>query len=324
MVTVSIIIPFLNAERYLREAIASVEAQTWTDWEMLVIDDGSTDSSPMVATKAADADTRIRLLSRPSSAPTNAAAARNLGIQEARGEFVAFLDADDVYERDNLLVRLQAFQAHPEVMMVYGPTRWWHPEAEGRDWTEPMRREAGRVHQPPELLNRVLLLQRGHAPCTCGVMIRRRVLELVGGFDEAFSLYEDQTLWAKLLLRFPAYVTEVVGARYRQHEESATAHSERSGLYDRMRPHEARIAFLNWVRRHAGSSGFADSSVERALRLASAPYGDGSTMLTGPDRLILARYKLEDMLRSILRSLVRLRRPGRRDGDPGSIKTPVH
>jgi GT2 family glycosyltransferase len=287
MPLVSIILPFLNAGPYLAEAIASVEAQSEADWELLLIDDGSTDASPAIAARAAAADPRIRLITRPADNPGGAAAARNLGLREARGAFIAFLDADDLYEPGKLASQLAPFREHPEIMIVYGPTRWWHPGAEHRDWTERMRPLARRVHKAPDLLNRVLLMQRGHVPCTCGVLIRREALEMVGGFDEAFALYEDQTLWAKLLLRFPAYVTDLVCARYRQHGASATARSEQSGAYDRLRPHQARIAFLNWVRDHARASGLADPSVERALRLAFAPYGE-RTALSSATRWTIA------------------------------------
>jgi glycosyltransferase involved in cell wall biosynthesis len=296
MVTVSVIVPFRDAGPYLGEAIASVQDQTWRDWELLLIDDGSTDDSPLIAEEAATRDPRIRLLARPVGVPGNAAAARNLGIEWARGEFVAFLDADDVYERTNLQSRLECFEGRSDVAMVYGPTRWWHPGAEERDWTERMRREAGRVHHAPELVVRVLLLQQWQVPCTCGVLIRRPALEVTGGFEESFHLYEDQTLWAKLLLRFPVYVTDVVGARYRQHERSATAHAERSGVYHYRRPHESRVAFLTWVDDHARSSGLAAPSVQRALRLASARYGNRSAGLSLADRLTLMGHTLRTIV----------------------------
>jgi glycosyltransferase involved in cell wall biosynthesis len=292
VVTVSVVVPFRNAQRFLTEAVASVQRQTRSDWELLLVDDGSTDAGGELAVAAARADPRIRALHRPQGAGPSAAAARNLGIGAARGEFVAFLDADDVFEPGNLESRLDGFATHPEVRVVYGPTRWWHPGAEHRDWTEGMRRQAGRVHRPPELLNKVVLLQLGHVPCTCGVLVRRRALEAVGGFDEGFHLYEDQTLWVKLFLRFPVYVTPVVGARYRQHLDSATARSEAAGVYARTRPHQARIAFLAWVREHAREAGLADDSVERAIRLASAPYGDNAAALGAGERLALAGYRL--------------------------------
>ena len=313
MVMVSVVVPFLNAARYLPEAIASVQSQTCHDWEMVLIDDGSTDGSADIVARAAKADPRIRLLRRPSGALGSAAAARNLGILEARGEFVAFLDADDVYEPNNLQSRLQAFEAHPEVMMVYGPSRWWHPGVEHRDWTEGMRREAGRVHKPPELLNRVVLMQLGHVPCTCGVMTRRCALELTGGFDESLHLYEDQTLWVKLMLRFPTYVTTAVGARYRQHDDSVSAHAQRAGVYVRTRPHQARIAFLIWVRDYATTAGLSDISVDRALRLALAPYGNNRTMLAPVDRLMLARHHTEKKIRWSVNGVLRLLQSGRRN-----------
>ena len=305
MVTVSVVVPFLDADRYLAEAIASVQAQTWSDWELLLVDDGSTDRSAVIVAEAAAADPRVRALRRAPGVAGSAAAARNLGIREARGEFVAFLDADDVFEPDNLESRLHGFEAHPEVMVVYGPTRWWHPGAEHRDWTEGMRREAGRVHHPPELVNRVVLLQLGHVPCTCGVMVRRRALELTGGFDEAFHLYEDQTLWVKLMLRFPVYVTPAVGARYRQHAGSATARSEASGVYVRTRPHESRDAVLAWVRDHARHAGLADDSVERAVRLAVAANGNDTAALAPGERLTLAGHRLRKRVRRSMNGILR-------------------
>ena len=168
-----------------------------------------------------------------------------------------------------------------------------------------MRREAGRVHQPPELLNRVLLLQRGHVPCTCGMLIRRRALEVTGGFEESFHLYEDQTLWVKLLLRFPVYVTDVVGAG------TASMKSRLQRMLSDLgctttggRTSRAPPSWPGWTA-HARSSGLADASVQRALRLASARYGDSRATLTRTERLTLARYKLGKRVRSSLRGVLR-------------------
>ena len=111
------------------------------------------------------------------------------------------------------------------------------------------------------------------------------------------------------------YVTDVVGARYRQHDASATAQSERSGAYDRMQPHRARTTFLVWVRDYARASGLADPGVERGLRFAFAPYAELRTALTVRDRLTLAWVAACRKLRSVLRWLVILRQhisPGRR------------
>lgn len=297
--TVSIVMPFRDAAAHLEEAIASALGQTHGAWELLLVDDGSTDRSGAIATDAARADPRIRLHSRAAGLPGNAAAARNLGIEHARGAFVAFLDADDAYEPERLASQLRDFERHPEVDVVYGPTRWWHPGAEHLDVVEDLRPVAGRVHRPPELLARVLLMQRGQVPCTCSITVRRHALQRVGGFEEAFELYEDQTLWAKLMLRCRVYVTDEVGARYRQHGGSTTARSIEAGRYDRMRPHQAREPFLEWVGHHARASGLSDPTVERALRLALAPYPGRGPTPTRAERLARARWRSADRLRAL-------------------------
>jgi len=303
---VSVVLPFLDTEAFLADAIASVRAQTWPDWELVLIDDGSSDGSRVIAEAAARDDPRVRVLTRPEGIRGGAAAARNIGIRHAHGEFIAFLDADDLYEPHQLATLVHAFEQHAKVVMVYAPTRWWHPGAEARDWTEHVRGLGGRVHRPPRLFSRVLLLQRGHVPCTCGVMVRRTALGEVGGFEESFELYEDQTLWAKLMLRFPVYVEQRPGARYRQHDGSTTARSERSGAYDRMRAHAARPAFLAWAQQCARAHHVTDASVERAFRIAFAPYEDHRVPLTWRDRGLVAALHTDRLARMVVRRLLRL------------------
>ena len=296
MTSVSIVLPFLNAERYLEEAIASVECQTHQDWQLLLVDDGSTDASAAIARAAVGRDDRIHLFSSPPESDHGAAAARNLGIEHAEGDVVAFLDADDVYEQRRIETQVEALHRHPDAMVVYGPTCWWYPDADQRNWIEPMGKLAGRVHRPPTLLNKVVLLGRGHVPCTCSVTVRRTALDEVGGF-EPFQLYEDQTLWAKLFIRYPVYVSEYAGARYRQHEDSTSAQAQRSGEYDRTRPHAARAVFLRWVRGYVESTGLGDDSIERALRRAIAVNDGARTGLSFVDRTVLVRFGIEVRIR---------------------------
>ena len=96
MARVSAIVIFLNEERFLAEAIASVRAQTFRDWELILVDDGSSDGSAGIARAAAEEDPRIRVLAHPGGANRGMSASRNLGLSDARGEFVAFLDGDDL------------------------------------------------------------------------------------------------------------------------------------------------------------------------------------------------------------------------------------
>lgn len=309
MAVVSVVTPFLNAEAYIEQAIASVRAQTFGDWELLLVDDGSSDASPQIAAAAAAADERIRVLA-PDPDRRGAAAARNRGMAAARGSYFAFLDADDLYEPTKLAFELSLLERSPQAAWVYGPTLWWWEGENPRTWTETMRRFKG-VHRAPKLFNSVLLGQRGQVPCTCSVLIRRSAIEAVGGFEEAFALYEDQTLWTKLLLRYPVCVADVVQSRYRQHPDSTSSKASEGGDYDRYRPHAARIAFLHWAAEYARTNGLITPQTQRALRLAFAPYDLPEWSLGPVDHLTLAARRASDAavrtrraLRRSLRSMV--------------------
>ena len=92
MPSISVIVPVYQAEAYLQGCIESVKSQTFTDWELLLIDDGSRDGSPAICDRSAAEDPRIRAFHKPNGGVSTA---RNLGLQEARGEYIAFLDSDD-------------------------------------------------------------------------------------------------------------------------------------------------------------------------------------------------------------------------------------
>jgi glycosyltransferase involved in cell wall biosynthesis len=267
MPAISVITPFLNVEPYLSAAIESVQRQTFVDWEMILVDDGSSDRSVEIATAAAAEDPRIRLI---RSNGRGAAAARNAGLKIASGSFITFLDGDDLFEPETFEKDLEIFKANPGAMVTYGPTLWWFPEQPRHNWVEPMQSEAGRLHMPPKLLDEVILRQRSQVPCICAVMVRREALRAVGGFDEAFQLYEDQTLLVKLLLRYPAFVTGTPTSRYRQHADSTSARATASGVYDRMKPHSARVSFLEWVNIHIVTSNLMTPQLAQSLRFAFA------------------------------------------------------
>lgn len=291
----SIIMPFLNPGPFISEAIASVQAQTSADWELLLVDDGSTDGSSDLAAAAVAADPRIRLVPRPPRYRGGAAAARNLALAEVRGSFVCFLDADDIFLPDKLARQVAVLDQHPSAAMIFGPTEWWHPHAPVLDWTEPVRMRG--LIRPPRVLDRVILTLRADVPCICAVLIRRSALEGIGGFEEQFRLYEDQTLWVKLLSAHPVYADDVVTARYRQHPASVSAEAQADGSYDRLRPHSAREPFLEWTRSYLRERGRTGPSTERALRCAFARLGREREALTAGDRLSLAHQALERRLR---------------------------
>src|SRR5947208_2727549 len=124
---VTCIIIFLNEAHFLGEAIESVVSQSYPHWELLLVDDGSSDDSTSLAQ---DYTTRypeqIRYLEHPGHTNRGMSASRNLGIHHARGEYLAFLDADDVWLPAKLVRRIELMEKLPEVGLLYGPTLFWY------------------------------------------------------------------------------------------------------------------------------------------------------------------------------------------------------
>src|SRR5215212_3295723 len=137
---VSIIIPFLNAGKFIQEAIDSVFAQTYDNWELLLVDDGSTDASREIALLlATQHPVKVRYVEHNDHENRGACASRNLGVRNAQGEYIALLDADDVWLPHKLERQLAILDSYPEAAMVYGATQYWHswtgnPEDIQRDY----------------------------------------------------------------------------------------------------------------------------------------------------------------------------------------------
>jgi glycosyltransferase involved in cell wall biosynthesis len=260
---VSVVIIFLDAERFLREAIESVLGQTFDKWELLLVDDGSTDGSEAIARSYADLrPDRISYLEHPEHRNLGMSASRNRGIRESRGEFVAFLDADDVWFPTALADQVGILRENEEAAMVYGPLSWWfswtsHPE--DRDYVEELGVPADSLIAPPRLLP-LFLLDRAAVPS--GLLVRRTAIERVGGFEDAFpGEYEDQVFCAKICLNLPVYVAGASWYRYRQHADSAVAVGLRSGDTD-----QARLVFLHWLAGYLREAAIDDPSVQQAVR----------------------------------------------------------
>ena len=196
MSLVSIIVPCHNYGVLLSEALESVLAQTHVDWECLVVDDGSTDSTPAVADHYSACDPRFRYLPR---AHAGASAARNHGLRVALGEFVQFLDADDLLPPHKLEVQLAFMAAHPEVDIVYGDVRYFrHGEPaelshsfdmlDTTFWFVPLHGSGAPVLRPLLAENRVVI----NAP-----LLRRSVFEVVGNFSERLGAVEDWEFWLR-------------------------------------------------------------------------------------------------------------------------------
>jgi glycosyltransferase involved in cell wall biosynthesis len=275
---VSVVMIFLDAERFMVEAIESVLAQTYLNWELLLVDDGSFDASTAIAREYAARYPAIRYLEHPGHHNLGMSASRNLGIRSIAGEYVAFLDADDVYLPEKLARQTAILARHPSAAMVYGATLHWYgwtgvPADVARDRPRKLGVPPDTLVQPPELVRRFLRFD-AWTPGTCGVLLRRSVVEAVGGFEESFrGLFEDQAFFYKICLDHAVYVESGTWDKYRQHATSCceVARREKQWSSDR-RPNPARERFLAWLEHHVEERAIGDPELLQQLRQELFPY----------------------------------------------------
>ena len=260
---VSVVTIFYNAEKFLAESIDSVRAQTYENWELVLVDDGSSDSSAAIARRYASRDKRIRYVA-PRAGNEGMTAARNRGSRAAHGEFIAFVDADDVWLPQKLERQVALFAEWPEAGMVYGPTLRWYSwtgrvEHADLDFTRSLGITTEKLYKPPALLP--LFLRERAMPCTCSMMLRSSTLREIGGFFEDFQgMYEDQIVYAKVAASVPIYVSSLYLDKYRKHEDSACAVAVKQGTEYAPLP-----SFIERVEDYLRERGLDDADVWRAL-----------------------------------------------------------
>ena len=266
---VSIIMIFLNGERFIEEAIASVFAQTWPHWELLLVDDGSSDRSPAIAKAWAERrPERVRYLQHADGANHGTGPSRNLGLDHARGEYIAFLDADDVFLPERLARHVAMLEARPEVGAVQSKMLIWHSwrgadVAEAPNFIAPaLPFTPGSVVEPPGLLLLLLETAAGSSPGVCNVTVRHRLATAVGGFDDSFrGLNEDDAFFSKLYLEVRVGLLGECLAWYRQHPESCTKVARRNGTSRPGGFGPARQFYLRWLESYLVRRGVRDRRV---------------------------------------------------------------
>lgn len=262
---VTVIVPFFNAEKFIQEAIESVLAQTYNNWELLLVDDGSTDGSSDIAIRYAQKDSkRVRYLQHDGHKNQGLSASRNLGVRHAKGEYVAFLDADDVWLPDKLQEQVVILDSNRDAAMVYEPAEMWYSWASTEDFRQDLVQQLGvplnRLHSPPSLL-KVFLKGKSDPPCISTILVRREAIERVGGFEEAFrGMYEDQVFSAKICLSSYVFVDSVIRCRYRKHEKSMVFSAMKTGEHA-----HARLEFLNWLAGYVSERGAKDKEILNAI-----------------------------------------------------------
>jgi glycosyltransferase involved in cell wall biosynthesis len=210
MPLISVIIPVYNGEQTIRETIGSVLRQTLPDIEIIVINDGSQDSTLEVV--SCIPDSRIKVFSYPNA---GISITRNRGTYHATGEYISFIDADDLWTPDKLEAQLNALLANPQTAVAYSWTDYI-------DESGQFLHQGGYMSVSGDVYAKLLLIDfvaSGSNP-----LIRRQALTEVGGFDESMTHSEDRDLWLRLAARYPFIAVPSAQVLYRQSVNSASTH----------------------------------------------------------------------------------------------------
>lgn len=226
--TISVLMSVYNGEKYLAEAVESILAQTLADFELIVIDDGSSDRSLAMLQRYAAKDPRVRLTSRPNQGLTRTL---NEALAQARGEFIARMDSDDVARPDRFENQVRFLREHPEVICTGGYFELIDGEGRLLTCLKPPTDDA-------EIQRQALA---GHGSiCHPTAMIRHEALKRINGYDTDFKTAQDLDLWLRLgevgklaniatpVLRFRLHESSVSESRRHEQRQSARMACERA------------------------------------------------------------------------------------------------
>ena len=303
---VSVVIIFLNPGRDLAEAIDSVVGQTLADWELILVDDGSSDESTEIALQwARRRPGQVRYVDHPGHANLGMSASRNRGLREARGRYVAFLDADDVYLPERLAAHVAVLEAQPAVAMVQSDQVYWYRwrDRRGRLQHEECRRPPlfvgnAVIHPPQGLYMLFGVPDAFNAPSS--VTIHRSVALELGGFEDEFrSLYEDQVFLTKVYAHRCVYSLPDRLVKYRIHAGGSMAAALSAPGNSRDAYFEAGRRLRDWQAAYLANVPALDERVrvmleEQRRRAQQA----GATRMDA--MLITGRHALRDALRALL------------------------
>jgi len=255
----TVVMPVHNHAEYLAEAVRSVRAQTVADWELIVVDDGSTDGSGELADRLAAEEPRMRVIHQANAGP---AAARNTALAASTGQWLTYLDSDDVWRGDALAAYADHIAAHPEAQFLYG---YRHRLNEDGSVTELPGQHQDRPTGTAELFDRMYL---SHL-CVC---YRRELIDRAGPYDPALRNCEDYELYLRLSLhcRFEP-IGRVTGLR-RRHGRNISRQTGRSRFI------EAEV-LRRFVERQGGAAVLDPAAVRR--RLSRLYYAAGRQYFRG-------------------------------------------
>ncbi len=236
---VSVVVPVFNAERFIAETVHSVLGQTFKPWELLLVDDGSTDRSRSIIREfEVSYPGRIRCLAHPGGANRGQFAARLLGARHSVAPVVALLDADDLWDLDYLEQHFKLWSRSEAKggAMSYGPARYWHADDASQDFVQSMPEGTPRLFGPGELLQPFIDSDYRVTPCPSCSLVRRDLfdgLEHLEATAKDSLACEDQIFGWRIAARWRIAVHQHAWVRYRQHHSSSVSTTAQFGTFQR-------------------------------------------------------------------------------------------
>ncbi len=261
---VSIVIPAYNATRYIEQAVLSVKSQFFQNWELIIVDDGSTDNQNDLIGRLAAADPRITLIRQNNQ---GVSAARNKGLESSNGRYIAFLDADDVWLPNNLSEKLLKFE-QGEFGLVHSDAAVINSKGD----------ETGAMLKGKEgdLLEDLLSWNGPHIPGPSSILVTREVVDEVGEFDVSLSTSADFDFFIRVASKFIIGHVPIVTWQYRVH--SANMHGNIQAM-----EHDVLLVF----RKSSAAGLFKSPKFEKRCRakmysvLGRSWIGDGKSFFKG-------------------------------------------
>jgi glycosyltransferase involved in cell wall biosynthesis len=280
---VSVIIPTYNSGVFIAEAVQSVLDQTYRRFEVIVVDDGSSDGTGLALRAFGNS---IRYFYQENRGPS---AARNTGIKAARGEYICFLDSDDLWAPDKLELQLKVLEEYPEIGLVFSDEADLSvPESAHSSILSRKAFYSDLVHQRP-VQNAFAKLLIENFVLTSTVMARKVCFATSGLFDETLRVVEDRDLWLRISAHFPIGCLPLVVGKRREHDSNISTNSELN-LRSRLRVWEkAGCRFPALVPAQVLDAMFADTHLQLAY------------MLVGRDERKDARRAVTESLRHAIR-----------------------
>lgn len=227
---VSIITPVYNKAKHCSECIESVLGQSFRNWEMLLVDDGSTDGSrEILKNYAAKYSNKIFILQHPHNNNQGVSESRNLATRTASGEFLAYLDADDTWMPSKLEHDVRKMRDYPEAAAVICHSLYWWDDGSELARIDHLAPSNEGLYSPGELFQSCFMAGKTESPCPCAVTVRRSIIERMSGWDPTYTVAEDLKYFAELFYRFPVFVSQHCLAEYRRSRDSAWSLSQRDG-----------------------------------------------------------------------------------------------